>query len=84
MSGRVQICTPARAKERQMTKLVLLSTFMMVLSTADVFAFGPSGDHSGNVFQLLAHMLTEPDHLAILSAAGAVVFVLYRYLRRTV
>jgi hydrogenase/urease accessory protein HupE len=67
-----------------MTKLVSLSAFMMALSTADAFAFGPSGDHGGNLFQLLAHMLTEPDHMAMLSAAGAVAFVLYRYLQRAV
>jgi hydrogenase/urease accessory protein HupE len=80
----VQICTAARAKERQMTKLVSLSVFIMILSMTDAFAFGPSGDHSGNIFQLMVHMLTEPDHLAMLSAAGALAFVLYKYLQRAV
>jgi hydrogenase/urease accessory protein HupE len=65
-----------------MTKLFSLSAFMMALSTAEAFALGPSGDHGGNIFQLLAHMLSEPDHLAMLSAAGVVAFILYRHMRR--
>jgi hypothetical protein len=71
----------ARAKERQMTKLFSFTAVILGLSTSTAFA---NGDHGGNTWQVAIHMLTEPDHLAMLSAGIAVCFLLRKfYLRRT-
>jgi hydrogenase/urease accessory protein HupE len=64
-----------------MTKLILISTFMVSASTGAAFAHG---DHTGNALQVVAHMLSEPDHLAMLSVAGLAALALYRLSRRSV
>ena len=64
-----------------MAKQILISALMVSASAGAAFAHG---DHSGNVLQVVGHMLTEPDHLAMLSVAGLVAFALYRLSRRSV
>jgi hypothetical protein len=71
----------ARAKERQMTKLFSFTAVVLGFSTSSAFA---NGNHSGDAWQVAIHMLTEPDHLAMLSAGIAACFLLRKfYLRRT-
>jgi hypothetical protein len=63
-----------------MTKLFSLSAILLAGSTSAAFAIG---DHNGSIVELAAHMLTEPDHLAMLSVAAVVGVVLYRLSRRS-
>jgi hypothetical protein len=64
-----------------MTNQISLSIAALGLFSSGAFAHG---DHSGSVFQVLGHMLSEPDHLAMLSVAAIVVTVLFRVARRKV
>jgi len=65
-----------------MTKVISISTVLLGLSASNAFAHG---DHSGAVLQVLAHMLTEPDHLAMLSVGGVIAGIaIYRFSRRLV
>jgi hypothetical protein len=64
-----------------MTRLFSFTATVLGLSTSSAFA---NGDHGGNAWQVAIHMLTEPDHLAMLSAGVAACFLLRKfYLRRT-
>jgi hypothetical protein len=71
----------ARAKERQMTKQLLISTLTLLAMTGAAFA---NGDHGGSVLHVIGHMLSEPDHLAMLSVAGVAAFAIYRLSRRSI
>jgi hydrogenase/urease accessory protein HupE len=64
--------------EQHMTKMISLSALVLAGTASSAFAHG---DHSGDVLQVLAHLLTEPDHLAMLSVAVVVGFGLYRLAR---
>ena len=57
-----------------MTKLILGSAIILS-SAGNAFA---NGDHSGNGWHALGHMLSQPDHLAILSLVVAAVFFAIR------
>lgn len=59
-----------------MTKLILGSAIVLGLP-GNAFA---NGDHAGNGWHVVGHMLSEPDHLALLSlVALAVVFAIRKY-----
>ncbi len=63
-----------------MTKLILGS--VIILSTAgNAFA---NGLHSGNGWHVISHMLSEPDHLAMLSLVAVAVFFAIRKYRNKV
>jgi hydrogenase/urease accessory protein HupE len=64
--------------EQQMTKTISLSALVLAGTASNALAHG---DHSGNTLQALTHLLTEPDHLAMLSVAVVVGFGLYRLAR---
>ncbi len=60
-----------------MTKLFSTTTILVGLSTTQALA---NGDHGGDAFHVFAHMLTEPDHLAMLSVAVVVaIFAIRKY-----
>lgn len=52
-----------------------------ILLALPLAAFAHPGDHPGG-FASLAHLLTEPDHLAMLLGAVALGFFIHRRLRR--
>ncbi len=64
-----------------MTKLFLVSTALLAGSASGAFA---NGDHSGSLFHTLSHMLSEPDHLAMLSASALAAYTIYRFSRRSI
>jgi hydrogenase/urease accessory protein HupE len=63
-----------------MTKTISLSAIAILGQTSSAFA---GGDHSGNVMPIVLHMLTEPDHLAMMSMVAVVCYGLYRMARRS-
>jgi hypothetical protein len=63
----------AKAKEQQMKKI--LTTAIATLGFSST-AFAHPGEHAFNVANSLIHLLTEPDHLAMLALGAAVVGVL--------
>jgi hypothetical protein len=65
-------------RTRHMTKLFLSTLAVTSLSATDALA---NGNHSGDAFRVLIHMLSEPDHLAMLSVVVIAAFVAIRKLR---
>ncbi len=64
-------------------KKILFATVTLV-STSSV-ALANSGEHALSVLSSLAHLLTEPDHLAMIAVGIIVVGVLfYKRSRRSV
>ncbi len=64
-------------------KKILFATVTLV-STSSV-ALAHSGEHALSVLSSLAHLLTEPDHLAMIAVGIIVVGVLfYKRSRRSV
>ncbi len=61
-----------------MTKLILGSTIILS-SAGSAFA---NGDHSGNGWHVIGHMLSEPDHLAMLSLVVVAAYFAFRKFRR--
>lgn len=60
-----------------MTKLIL-SSAIILSSAGSAFA---NGDHAGNGWHVVGHMLSEPDHLAMLSLVAVAVFFAIRKYR---
>lgn len=59
-----------------MTKLILGSAIILG-SAGSAFAIG---DHAGNGWHVIGHMLSEPDHLAMLSVAVvAAIFAIRKF-----
>jgi hypothetical protein len=65
--------------ERHMTKQVLISIAVLGISAGGAFA---NGDHSGDVLRVLAHIWSEPDHLAMFSLVVIAAVVVLRKYRR--
>ena len=59
----------------------LRSTTAGILLGLPVAAFAHPGDHPGG-FASLAHLLTEPDHLAMLLGAVALGYFIHRRVRQ--
>lgn len=55
----------------------LVATNVLALPLA---AFAHPGEHHGGI-PSLAHILTEPDHLAMILGAGAIGYFIYRRVR---
>ena len=55
-------------------------TFAMLLVIFSPFAYAHPGEHHGNIFNAVAHLLSEPDHLAmaliavVVGVAGARIY----------
>jgi hydrogenase/urease accessory protein HupE len=65
--------------ERRKMKRIVVSG--LVLGGTATAAFAHPGDHALPVLNSLSHLVTEPDHVAMLVGAAAVAFVLLRMLR---
>jgi hypothetical protein len=63
-----------------MTQKFFVSTFALMGMSTVAFA---NGDHSGSAIQVIAHMLTEPDHLAMLSLVVVAAVFAIRKIRST-
>lgn len=61
-----------------MTKQILVSIATIFGISSMAFA---NGDHAGNALHVIGHMLTEPDHLAMLSVVAIAVVFAIRKLR---
>ena len=60
-----------------MTRLISMTAILVSLSNTQALA---NGNHSGDAFHVFAHMLTEPDHLAMLSVVVvAAIFAIRKY-----
>ncbi len=57
-----------------------LSTILILAATAGS-AFAHPGDHAFSLIGSLAHLLTEPDHLAMMIVAAAAAYGLWRWTR---
>ncbi len=55
------------------------ATFMALFSP---FAYAHPGEHHGNVLNVVAHLLSEPDHLAMALIAAVVGVAGARFYRR--
>ncbi len=65
-----------------MNKFLISVAGLTLSSTA---ALAHPGDHAFSMLNSLVHLLTEPDHLAMLMAAAALVgVILYKRKRRSV
>jgi hydrogenase/urease accessory protein HupE len=58
-----------------------LAFVMAALGAMASGAMAHPGDHSMGAAQLLVHLLTEPDHLAMMGVAALLGFALWRYSR---
>jgi hypothetical protein len=67
----------ARAKEQHMKKIAALSLGLLSFSATSVFAH--PGEHAFSFAASLYHLMTEPDHLAMMAAAAAVAFGFWRW-----
>ena len=63
-----------------MTKLNTIAGALFLAAASSAQAH--QGLHEGGLFQTLVHMLTEPDHLAIIAAAGSLGYLLFRRVRK--
>jgi hypothetical protein len=72
------IRSPAGAGKRQMRIFFSLTAFCLGTTAA----LAHSGDHGFGAVQALAHLATEPDHLAIIAVGLAVAGYLYKRSRR--
>lgn len=64
-----------------MTKMISLSTMALGFSTTAALAHG---DHGGDLAHVVYHLLSEPDHLAMLSVVAGVAFMIFKVSRRKV
>jgi hydrogenase/urease accessory protein HupE len=70
----------AKAKEQHMKKFLMMAATLAFTTTA---ALAHPGEHALTVLKSLAHVLTEPDHLAMIAVAIVVVGgLLYKHARR--
>jgi hydrogenase/urease accessory protein HupE len=69
----------AKAKEQHMKKLMMSIATLMAVTTV---AKAHPGEHAFSMAQSLFHLLTEPDHLAMMAAAAALAAVLWFKLRK--
>lgn len=54
-------------------------TSSLILAAMSSAAFAHPGDHQFTLAATLVHLLTEPDHLAMLSAAVVAVVLAWRW-----
>ena len=47
-------------------------SFAMLLVLFSPFAYAHPGEHHGNILDAVAHLLSEPDHLAMALIAGVI------------
>ncbi len=57
-------------------------TFAMLLVVFSPFAYAHPGEHHGNILNAVAHLLSEPDHLAMALIAGVIGIAGTRIYRR--
>jgi hypothetical protein len=70
----------AKAKERHMKKILISAAAVVASSNA---ALAHPGEHGFSVLNSLWHLLTEPDHLAMIGVAVVVAGALaYKHFRR--
>jgi hypothetical protein len=64
----------AKAKERHMKKILIAAVTLGLTANA---AFAHPGEHAMTVLKTIGHLLTEPDHLAMIVVGIVVVGVLF-------
>jgi hydrogenase/urease accessory protein HupE len=69
----------ARAKERTMKKISIAAAAFLAMATT---AQADPGAHHMPFVQTLFHLLTEPDHLAMIAGAAALAIFLYAKSRK--
>ena len=70
----------AGAMEQHMKKTVISTLVLAAMASP---AFAHPGDHVFSMLGSLVHLLTEPDHLAMMAVAAVVGFFIYRRARRS-
>lgn len=64
-----------------MIKRILTST--LILASLGGSAMAHPGEHAFSIAGSLAHLLSEPDHLAMLAGAIVVAFLAWRWSKRS-